>query len=265
MTTMSLEQTVDLERYPIDALDEPAGRALVERCRDELAISGACELPGFLAPEAVAQVLEEVAPLRTAAFATNTTHNIEFSGRESELASDDPLRIQVRSAKSLVAYDQIPRDSPLRAAYESDELTRFVGAALAVEPLYRQADELGALNVMFYEQGDELGWHFDNADFAVTLMLQAPESGGAFEFVPALRTASDPNPSGVAALLGGDRAGVRTLAPEPGTLSLFRGHLSPHRVTPAEGEVPRINAVLSYADRPDARLSPSARRIFFGR
>jgi hypothetical protein len=265
MTTMSFEHAVALQRYPIDALDAPAGRALVERCRDELATLGACELPGFLEPEAVARVLEEVAPLRAAAFATDTTHNVEFSGRESELAPDDPLRLQVRSAKSLVAYDQIPDDSPLRMAYESDELTRFLGAALAVEPLYRHADELGALNVMFYEQGDELGWHFDNADFAVTLMLQAPESGGVFEYVPALRTASDLNPSGVAALLGGDRAGVRRLDPEPGTLSLFRGHLSPHRVTPAEGEVPRINAVLSYADRPDARLSSSARRIFFGR
>lgn len=134
-----------------------------------------------------------------------------------------------------------------------------------VAAIKERTDGLGALNVMFYEQGDDLGWHFDNADVAVTLMLQAPESGGVFEYVPALRTASDQNPSGVAALLGGDRAGVRTLDPEPGTLSLFRGHLSPHRVTPVQGDVSRINAVVSYADRPDTRLSQSARRIFFGR
>jgi hypothetical protein len=144
-------------------------------------------------------------------------------------------------------------------------LTRFVGAALQVEPIYRQADEIGALNVMFYGEGDELGWHLDNADFVVTLMLQPSTSGGAFEYVPMLRSADDPNPDGVRALLSGDRAGVCELSPAPGTLALFRGRLSPHRVTPISGSIPRINAVLSYASKPDAMLSAAARRIFFGR
>jgi len=49
-----------------------------------------------------------------------------------------------------------------------------------------------------------------------------------------------------------------------GTLSGLQ-RLTPHRVTPVEGPTQRINAVLSYADRPDARLSASGRRIFFGR
>ena len=97
---------------------------------------------------------------------------------------------------------------------------------------------------MFYGEGDELGWHVDNADFVVTLMLQPSTSGGAFEYVPMLRSADDPNPDGVRALLSGDRAGVRALSPAPGTPALFRGRLSPHRVTPISGSIPRINAVL---------------------
>jgi hypothetical protein len=253
------------DRYPIDDLEGPAGRALVRRCREQLRSLGACELEGFLRPDTVSEAVRSVEALQPLAYRTETTHNLEFSGREAELDADDPLRIQVRSAKSLLAYDQIPEDSPLRAVYESEALTRFVGAALEVEPIYRQADEIGALNVMFYGEGDELGWHVDNADFVVTLMLQPPRSGGAFEYVPMLRTSDDPNPDGVRALLTGDRTGVRNLSPAPGTLALFRGRLSPHRVTPIEGDTPRINAVLSYATRPDASLSPTARRIFFGR
>jgi len=261
----ALAGAIDLDRYPIDDLDAPAGRDLVRRCREQLRARGACELEGFVRAAAVAETVRGVAALEADAFRTETTHNLEFSGREAELDPDDPLRIQVRSAKGLVAYDQIPADSPLRAVYESDVLTRFVGAALEIEPIYRQADEIGALNVMFYGAGDELGWHVDNADFVVTLMLRASTEGGAFEYVPLLRSPDDPNPDGVRALLTGDRTGVRTLSPEPGTLALFRGRRSPHRVTPVTGAAPRINAVLSYAAEPDARLSASARRIFFGR
>jgi hypothetical protein len=260
-----VQNPIDTERYPIDNLESDAGRELVERCRQSLAELGACDLPGFLRPEAVDQIVAEISTWNAEPYRTETTHNIEFSGRESELADGDPLKIQVRSAKNLVAYDQIPESSALRAVYENDALTRFVGEAIQVDPIYRQADEIGALNAMFYETGDELGWHFDNASFVVTLMLQASEAGGGFEYVPMLRTPDDPNPAGVAALLGGDRSLVRTMSPEPGTLALFRGHYSPHRVTPVEGQTPRINAVLAYADTPDARLSQSARRIFFGR
>ena len=263
-TTETLAQAIDLERYPVYDLQAPAGHALVLRCRAELASLGACDLPGFLRRDTVAGIVAGVADARSIAFRTETTHNIEFSGREADLDANDPLRIQVRSAKSLVAYDQIP-PSPLRELYESDELMHFVGAALEVDPIFRQDDELGALNVMFYEPGDELGWHFDNADFAVTLMLQAPDAGGTFEYVPMLRTADDPNPDGVRALLEGNHSGVRTLNPNAGTLALFRGHFSPHRVTPIEGPRPRINAVLSYAQAPGARLTASARQIFFGR
>ena len=261
----TLAHAIDLGRYPIDDLDGPAGRALLSGCREELRALGACELEGFLRPEAVTAAVRSVAALQPLAFRTETTHNLEFSGREADLDADDPLRIQVRSAKGLVAYDQVPGGSPLRAVYESDVLTRFVGAALEVEPIYRQADEIGALNVMFYGDGDELGWHVDNADFVVTLMLQPSVSGGAFEYAPMLRRADDPNPDGVRALLTGDRAGVRELSPAPGTLALFRGRLSPHRVTPVSGPIPRINAVLSYASKPDAKLSAAARRIFFDR
>jgi hypothetical protein len=80
-----------------------------------------------------------------------------------------------------------------------------------------------------------------------------------------LRTPSDPNPTGVRRLLSGQSQATRTLRGEPGTLALFRGHLSPHRVTVAEGTRPRINAVLSYAPVADARLTSSARALFYGR
>ena len=73
------------------------------------------------------------------------------------LAPDDPRRTQVRSAKEGTAYYQIPQDSSVRALYENDALSAFVGRALEIEPLYRSDDPLGALNFMYYGPGNELG------------------------------------------------------------------------------------------------------------
>ena len=262
----TLAELVDLERYPLHDLDGPEGTRLVERVRAMLREVGACDLPGFLRPEAVTASVDGALAVREDAFRTEQTHDIEFSGHDpASLAPDDPLRVRVRSAKDGIAYDRVPADWPVRALYTSDELLGFVARVLELEPLYRSDDPLGALNVMVYAPGDELGWHFDNADFVVTLMLQAPEAGGTFEYVPMLRSEEDRNDDGVRALLEGRLPGVRTMSGEPGTLALFRGHWSPHRVTPVEGDRVRVNAVLSYARAPGHRLQPETYRLFYGR
>jgi hypothetical protein len=48
---------------------------------------------------------------------------------------------------------------------------------------------LSSINVHYADEGQELGWHFDNSEFAITLLLQAPQSGGQFEYVRDLRDA----------------------------------------------------------------------------
>ena len=80
-----------------------------------------------------------------------------------------------------------------------------------------------------------------------------------------LRSESDRNDAGVRALLAGTSDRIRTMSGEPGTLALFRGHWSPHRVTPVEGARTRINAVLSYAVAPGHRLGEETYRLFYGR
>ena len=263
---MTLSEFVDLDRYPIHDLESPAGAALVRRARAALNDVGACDLPGFLRPDAVAASVADALAVRGASYRTEQEHDIEFSGLAAEsLAAGDPRHTRVRSAKEGTAYDRIRPDSPVRVLYESDALCSFVGRALGIEPLYRSDDPLGALNFMYYGPGDELGWHFDSADFVVTLMLQESEAGGEFEYVPMLRTADDRNDDGVRALLDGRHAGVRSMSGEAGTLALFRGHFSPHRVTPVEGSRLRINAVLSFAGVPGHRLHAAAYPLFYGR
>src|SRR5262245_45436851 len=81
----ALAHAIDLERYPIDDLDGPAARVLVGRCREELGRLGACELEGFLRADAVTDAVGGVQGVQSLAFRTETTHNLEFTGREADL------------------------------------------------------------------------------------------------------------------------------------------------------------------------------------
>jgi hypothetical protein len=58
---------------------------------------------------------------------------------------------------------------------------------------------------------------------------------------------------------------VIALEPQPGTLTLFRGRRSLHRVSPVLGDTVRVNAVLAYGDRPGMRLNELTQRLFYGR
>jgi hypothetical protein len=115
-------------------------------------------------------------------------------------------------------------------------------------------------------EGMELGWHFDNSSFAVTMLLQAAEGGAHFEHVPAVRDADagDMAFERVAKILDGDEP-VQTLDFEPGDLMLFRGRNAIHRATPTERDTTRLLVVFAYNDHPGVALSESALTTFDGR
>jgi len=122
------------------------------------------------------------------------------------------------------------------------------------------------INLHYANRGQELGWHFDNSSFAITLLIQKPDAGSQFEYVTNLRDADagDMNFAGVGDVLDGTTT-PDVLAMEPGTLVLFRGRNAIHRVSPNESDKTRMLAVLAYNTEPDVSLSESARMTFYGR
>ncbi|MCV7421824.1 hypothetical protein H7K45_14845 [Mycobacterium yunnanensis] len=262
--TVALGDVIDLERYPVDGSDAPRRRALVEYCRAALAFEGACQLPGFLRPGAVEALVAEALEKRDRSHRTDDVHNVYFE-RIAEADPDDAAGLLEHSSKNAIAWDLIGADSPLRIAYESEALTRFIGDALSMSEFHRYADPFGAASLMLFGPGDELGWHFDRSPFAVTVMLQPPLAGGEYQYHHHLRSESDENPAGVLGALRGTQAGRITLPSEPGTLSMFRGHHSLHRVTPVSGERVRINAVLAYSATPGDKLNGLTQELFYGR
>ncbi len=261
---MTYADVVDLARYPIDDLDGEQGRSLIARCRRELAATGACALAGFLTAAAVGEMVAIGSTLSEKAWVSDEAHTVYFEPVDDAVAPTHPRARLVRSAKRGIAYDYIAAGAPVRRLYESDEMTRFVGAVLDKDPLYRSADPLDALQITLFEQGDELGWHFDNSEFSVTLMYQKAESGGDFEYVPWLRSEADPCYADVQRVLDGEEAPTQLLG-SPGTLAVFRGHHALHRVSRVEGARPRINSVLTYGEQPDMRLNDLTSQLFYGR
>ena len=132
--------------------------------------------------------------------------------------------------------------------------------------LYEYADPISSINMHCADEGQEMGWHFDNSEFAINLLPQAPQSGGQFEYIQDLDNAEtgEMNFPGVAALLDGDAA-VEQLMVAPRTLVLFRRRNSIHRVTPTIYARTRILVVIAYNAKPSIVLSEAARTTFFGR
>ena len=261
-----ISDLVDLDRYPVDRLESPEGRALVESCREGLRSRGAAKLDGFLRPPAVERLVADARELAALGYPNDEEHNAYFDEEIDEsLPTDHPRRVLARSAQKAVAMDLLPPSFGARAVYESDAIMRFVAAALEKEVLYRSTDPLDGCNMTVYEEGDELGWHFDQSEFSVTLMIQRAEGSGDFEYVPMIRTPDDERYDDVRAALQGTHGGIVQLASEPGTLAFFRGRYSIHRVPPVEGSTPRMNSVLTYSVEPGHKLNALAQRMYYGR
>ncbi len=260
---MNAETMVDLSRYPIADLSSPPGAAFAAECRQQYETTGLCMLNGFIRPEALKHLAAEAEGLSAKAYFCKSTHNAYLT-EEDGLDGDDVRARQEDTYVGSVAYDLIPPSAALRRLYTWDPLRDFIGAVLGKPKLHRFADALGACSINVFTDGGEHGWHFDESEFTVTLMLQPPEVGGAFEYVPKIRGLANEQEI-VGRVLDGDRAGVVELPFTPGTLLIFGGNQTIHRVGRVSGPTKRLVPVLCYAEEAGLTNSPEVRKLFWGR
>jgi hypothetical protein len=263
---VTLGDIIDLERYPITDRTNPAYLALVTHSQSLLGEEGDAIFPGFVRNETLATMADQTLALHPRMFHFRENHTVYFKPQEESVDSGHPLRRLMKTEKDTVAYADIPADNLIRQIYESDEVLSFVRDVLGLDKLYRHADPLAALNLQGFTVGQQLGWHFDRSDFSVTLSLQAANSGGDFEYVRMLRNEADDCYDTVRAFLDNpETQQIEVLPQVPGTLTLFRGRYSLHRVTPVVGDRLRLNAVFAYVDQPNVEFSAYARQLFYGR
>lgn len=256
---------IDLERYPLLDPDSRVARAVIGEARAQLAAIGACELPDFLRPEAREAVAADARALAPLAYRSEGVGSAYLEIPDFSLPEDHPRRILGEYAVGVVAYDRFPADSLLRRLYEWDPFTDFIGEVLERGRLYRYADPLGALNLAVMTDGDQLQWHFDQTDFVVSLAIQDAVEGGDFEVAPRIRAADDERYAAVQRVLQGNSELVVRLPMRPGTLLIFEGRHSVHRVSPIRHATPRLVALLAYDTQPGTTSSELLRLSRYGR
>lgn len=256
----SIADVVNLEQCPLEDADFRA------ECRHTLDEDGALLIQDFLAPLAINAIQREGEENKDLAYYTVDSHNIYLTPPDPTYAAEHPRNREVSSSKGCITTDQLPSESALRVLYDAPTFREFLCAVLDEDELHEYADPLSSINLHYAGERQELGWHFDNSSFAITLLIQEPEDGGVFEYVRDVRDANrgEMNFELSGHILDGD-APVDALVIKPGTLVLFRGRNSMHRVTPVVGARTRMLVVLAYNTEPGIALSESARMTFFGR
>ncbi len=257
---MNISQLVDTDQYPL------GNNAFRTQCKAQLEQAGVLVLPDFILPAVIEGIRQDGIKHQQRAFYTGNKHNVYLQPADETFPKQHPRNREVESTKGCITTDQIPDSSDLHRLYHSDEVQQFLCAVLGEAALYEYADPLSSINLHYASVGQELGWHFDNSSFAITLLIQKPENGGVFEYVKNARNASkgDMNYALVEQVLDGKYT-TNSLSMNEGTLVLFRGRDSMHRVTPVEGETTRMLVVLAYNTEPGIALSASARQTFYGR
>ena len=257
---LSLNSIVNLDKYPLD------NSAFVNQCKHSIDADGCVVLPNFLRQDSIEKLIQESDLNQCNAFYCEQKHSVYIAPPDKNLPSDHAFNRQVVSSKGCITDDQIEENSDLKILYKSELFRNFIAGVVGAGRLFEYSDNLSSINIHYASESEELGWHFDNSSFAVTLLIQKSKKGGEFQYIRNFRDTdnNEMNFDGVNQLLDGELK-FDNLVMDPGTLVLFRGRNSIHRVTPVEGDLTRILAVLAYNLEPNISLSETSRMTFYGR
>jgi hypothetical protein len=259
----ALSDLVDLDRYPL--FDDTAFAVIADRCRRQLKESSFASLPGFLKPGVAERMTREVLDVLPRAYRREQSFSAYDERTVAQYPADHVRRRKHLSRQFVVASDIFGKSSLMRSLYNDDMLTRRIAQLLDEPSLFTLADPVMACTSTVMYEGDTHGWHFDMNDFVVSILLQAPEIGGTFDFAPNIRDDGDENYAAVAKAMEDHSPTVRSIKVGAGTLLLFCGRRALHRVPPIGGSHPRVIALFSYDRKPGVRYNSEAYERVVGR
>ena len=256
----NINTIINLKDHPIE------NKEYINYCYKTLRKKSVLTLENFLNQESLYLIQQEALLLEVKAFYCIQKHTVLFNKYDENIDNEDPLNIEVISNKGCVPHDLIEPNSQLNLLYHSLKFKNFLISVLGIKNIFPYKDNLSSINYNYYKNKQQLGWHFDNASFAITLMIQSPQKGGVFEYINKGRDYNSNfiDKDFILSVLN-NNVKVKQLVVNPVTLVLFYGRNYLHRVTPVESIKPRILVTLNYNEEDNIKLSENARKTFFGR
>ena len=260
MNNKDISSIVNISRHPIEVND------YIKKCNLLIKNNSILILKNFLSNSSYNNILNEAKNLESQAFYCKQKHTILLDKQTDSVNKTDILNQLMITDKGCVPHDMINSRSDLNTLYYSKKFQYFIKNVLSLNKIFPYADNLSSINLNYYQKGQQLGWHFDNASFAITLMIQSSSSGGHFEYITEGRNSTNGylDKKLITNIVNGKKF-PKKLDATDGTLILFYGRNYLHRVTPVESEAPRILITLNYNEEINVKLSENARKTFFGR
>jgi len=218
----------------------------------------------FIGTDGLKTLQDEANDLKKHSYRSSSEYNVYISEYDNTFSSDSPRNRIMSTSKKCIPNDLIPKDSILQRLYDSSFLKDFFCELLDKENLYPYEDSLSSININYYDKGDALGWHFDNSDYTITLLIKNCTKGGVYELFNDMRYKDGKEDYAfVEKILDNEVSGTKIDSFE-GDLMIFKGNKSIHQVTAVE-EGERILVTFNYNEKIGVSLSEKSRKTFFGR
>ena len=218
----------------------------------------------FISNNGLAILQKEANDLKNLSYKSSSEYNVYVSEHDSSFSNDSPRNRIMSTSKKCIPNDLIPDNSILQKIYDSKIIRSFFKDLLNKNELYPYSDPLSSININYYDKGDALGWHFDNSDFTITLLVKNCKKGGVYEFFNDMRYKDGKEDYAFVEKILDNRVSGTKVDSFEGDLMIFKGNKSIHQVTAVEaGE--RILVTFNYNEAEGIPLSEQSRKTFFGR
>ena len=248
----SLDQTeiINHAQYPIDKPNDPGRQAIIEQVKSDLADDGCAVIRDFFSPSGLSTLLAEANARKAQTYYSERKQcNVYLNDGDADLPAEHPLNIFIPRTNGFITADLFGDETAAHRLYYWEPLKRFLAECLGKQELFIYEDPVSNMIVNVGQPGQQFNWHFYTNEFTITMLLQAAQSGGIFEYVPGLRSAHDESYSEVKGVLDGDRSQVRQLELNAGDLQFFLGRFSLHQVTANTGNDDRLLLIMSFSEK----------------
>ena len=126
----------------------------------------------FINRKGLINLQKEAADLKYLSYKSSSEYNVYVSEYDNSFPDDSPRNRIMSTSKKCLPNDLIPSGSILQTLYNSKAIRSFFMDLLNKKELFPYSDPLSSININYYDKGDALGWHFDNSDFTITLLIK---------------------------------------------------------------------------------------------